>query len=152
MTGSKLPSGVVDTNLFVSGSILKRGNPFTVLEAWRQRQFLLVTSEELTAEIADVLNRPEIKQRYNLTDEEVTETLVLVQSIGLTTSPIRQLPVEVRDPKDRKVLAAALSADADYLVTGDDDLLALSGHPALGQLKIRTPRTFLDELRALTQP
>ena len=70
MTGSKLPSGVVDTSLFVSGLILKRGNPFAVLEAWRQRQFLLVTSEELTAEIADVLNRPEIKQRYRLTDND----------------------------------------------------------------------------------
>jgi predicted nucleic acid-binding protein len=37
----------VDTNVFISGSIIKRGNPYLVLEAWRNRLFLLVSSPAL---------------------------------------------------------------------------------------------------------
>ena len=58
------------------------------------------------------------------------------------------LPVQVRDPKDEHVLAAALSGKADYLVTGDEDLLHLDGDPKLGNLQIITAREFVNLLDA----
>jgi predicted nucleic acid-binding protein len=48
------------------------------------------------------------------------------------------------------VLACALGANVDYIVTGDEDLLVLDGHPALGSLRIVTPRAFLTILEQLT--
>ena len=55
-------------------------------------------------------------------------------------------PVSSRDPKDDPLLAVALSGHADYLITGDDDLLVLDGEPALGTLRIVTVRDFLQLL------
>ena len=63
-------------------------------------------------------------------------------------SPVCTLPVHVRDPKDAKILALALGGNADYLVTGDDDLLVLNGDPRLGKLQIVTVHTFLTVLQS----
>lgn len=59
------------------------------------------------------------------------------------------LPVSVRDPKDEHILAAALGGEADYLVTGDQDLLVLAGDPRLGSLQIVTVAAFMDILDAV---
>ena len=122
---------VVDTNLFVSGSILKRGNPYELLEAWRQQRFVLLISSALQTEIAKVLVRPEIKEKYHLTTGEVEDTLRLLQTDALRTTPAPTLPLSLRDPKDEKVLALAIGGKANYLVTGDGGLLAVKGSPEL---------------------
>ena len=62
--------------------------------------------------------------------------------------PRDALPIHCRDPKDDPVLACALGGHADYIVTGDADLLELAGHPDLGALRILTPRVFLTLLQA----
>ncbi|MCA1837701.1 MAG: putative toxin-antitoxin system toxin component, PIN family, partial [Actinobacteria bacterium] len=134
---------VVDTNLFVSGSILKRGNPYELLEAWRRKPFVLLISEVLQTEIAEVLIRAEIKEKYHLTDKEVEDTLQLLQTNPLLTLPAPTLPVALRDPKDQKVLALAIGGEADYLVTGDEDLLTVHGNPELSGLQIVRPTALL---------
>lgn len=58
--------------------------------------------------------------------------------------PIEAVPVTVRDTKDIHLRAAALGGNADYLITGDDDLLVLNGDPALGRLRIVTVRTYFN--------
>jgi predicted nucleic acid-binding protein len=63
---------------------------------------------------------------------------------GERVLPTETVPVAVRDVKDIHLLAAALGGDADYLVTGDDNLLVLNGDPALGWLRIVTVRTYFD--------
>ena len=138
---------VVDTNLFVSGLILKRGNPYELLEAWRHKAFVLLISDVLQTEIAEVLIRPEIKKKYHLTDQEVKDTLRLLQTDALLTSPAPTLPVALRDPKDEKVLALAIGGEADYLVTGDGDLLSVHGNPGLSGLQIVRPTAFLALLK-----
>ena len=147
MTKNRPIRVVVDTNLFVSGSILKRGNPFEVLEAWRQQRFVLLISSALQTEIAEVLIRPEIKEKYHLTDQEVEDTLRLLRTDALLTSPAPTLPVALRDPKDEKVLALAIGGKADYLVTGDEDLLSVQGNPDLRGLRIVRPTAFLALLK-----
>jgi putative PIN family toxin of toxin-antitoxin system len=147
MTKQKPIKVVVDTNLFVSGSILKRGNPYELLEAWRHKAFVLLMSDVLETEIAEVLVRPEIKEKYHLTDEEVADTLRLLKTDALLTSPAPTLPVVLRDPKDEKVLAVALGGQAEYLVTGDGDLLAVKDSPDLLGLQIVRPTAFLALLK-----
>ena len=102
---------------------------------------------DLLQEISDVLRRPRLSERYGLTPEEVATLLSLITRWALLVEPRSALPVAVRDPKDEIVLAVAL-AGAVYLVTGDDDLLALAGEAALGGLRIVTPRQFLQALGA----
>jgi uncharacterized protein len=144
MIGNTPLRAVVDTNVFLSGLIVERGNPFNVLEAWRAGRFVLVSSPELFQELERVLSRPEFARRLGA--ELIAGTIRLVGNRADAAETLGDLPVEVRDPKDEMVLAAALAAGADYIVTGDQDLLILEGDESLGHLRIVTPRVFLEEL------
>ena len=100
--------------------------------------------------LTDVFGRPRIVRRYGLTDEEV-RSLFRRLAAATRVRPSPTVPVALRDAKDEPILAAALGGDADYLVTGDEDLLVHRGDPRLGKLKIVTVAEFLailDELRA----
>jgi predicted nucleic acid-binding protein len=66
--------------------------------------------------------------------------------VGEAVVPAPTLPVAVRDPKDEPILAAALGGKADYLISGDDDVLVLSGDPGVQPLRIITPRASLGVL------
>lgn len=50
------------------------------------------------------------------------------------------------------VLACALGGDADFIVTGDQDLLVLDGHPDMQRPRIVTPRAFALLLRLIDEP
>ena len=60
-------------------------------------------------------------------------------------TPLDSLPLHSRDPKDDKLLAVALGGNADYLITGDQDLLVLNDNPGLENLRIITAAVFLQE-------
>lgn len=139
---------VVDTSIFVSGSITKVGIPHAVLLAWRAGGFTLLLSQPQRAEIDDVVHRPAIADKYGLTPGELADLLFILDATAIPVVPRRRLPLAVRDPKDEHLLAAALGGRADYLVTGDDDLLVLDGDARLGPLRIITPRAFLDLLQS----
>jgi uncharacterized protein len=134
---------VVDTNVFISGVIVKRGNPYALRLAWHDNAFVLVLSPFQRGEIEEVLNRPRIAQVYALTLEERTRLLHRLDSDGEFVEPLATIPVSLRDSKDVLILGTALAADADYLVTGDKDLHAVAGDPRLGDLKIVTVAEFM---------
>ena len=137
MSASNAPSVVVDTNVFVSGTINPHGRPRQVLRAWHEGRFKLVLSDRQHAELITVFGRPNIIRQFRITLVELTE---LIARIAATTPivPSSNIPVSLRDPKDEHILAAALGGKADYLVTGDDDLLVHRGDPRLGALQIVT--------------
>jgi putative PIN family toxin of toxin-antitoxin system len=137
---------VVDTNLFVSASILHRGAPHDLLAAWERNGFALLISREQRAEVGNTLVRPKFA-RYGGSSTQVRSLLNRIAKQAVIASPVAELPLPVRDVKDEPILASALGGDADYLVTGDDDLLVLDGDPRLGKLRIVTVREFLDVLR-----
>jgi putative PIN family toxin of toxin-antitoxin system len=134
---------VVDTNLFVSASILRRGTPHDLLAAWELNRFTLLMSGDRRSEVGNTLVRP-MFARYGVSPELVRSLLNRIAKQAVVTSPVAELPLPVRDLKDGPILAAALGGDADDLVTGDDDLLVLDGDPRLGKLRIVTARAFLD--------
>lgn len=143
-TKPKPPSAVIDTNLFISGVIIKRGNPHELLVQWRRGAFTLLLSDAQQAEITEVVQRPEIADKYGVTQAEREALLRRIDRRAVKVTPRRRLPVAVRDIKDKPVLAAALGGQAEYLVTGDADLLILRDDPRLGRLKIVTVRELLD--------
>ena len=142
---SALVSAVVDTNLVVSG-VIRRGRPYRLLQALRERRFSLLLTQELYDEYNRVLVRPKLIEKYGLSTNEITDLLVLISTSARFVTPSSQLPLAVRDPEDDMVLAAALGGHADYLVTGDRDLLELRGRPELGALQIVTVAEFLEIL------
>lgn len=64
----------VDPNLFVSGTLFKRGNPHALLFAWRTGAFGLVIAERQRDELTNVFSQPGITTRYNLPAADLTES------------------------------------------------------------------------------
>lgn len=134
---------VVDTNVLISGTILSRGNPYEILEAWRRSQFILVLSPDIISEVESVLRRPKIFKKYSL-----TETLIvrLIDAFSVEARVIHPGPIDPLpdiEPADLKFLACADTGAADYFVTGDRDLQNLKTYKAA---RIVPPRVFLPLL------
>jgi putative PIN family toxin of toxin-antitoxin system len=135
------PRVVVDTNLFVNGTILKRGNPYKLLSAWRASAFVLLMSADKLHELMDVFGRPKIVDRSQLTTSELADRFERLAAVP-RAAPIETPSVTVRDPEDKHLLATALGADATHLVSGGDDLLVLRDDPRLGAPQIVTAVEF----------
>jgi putative PIN family toxin of toxin-antitoxin system len=145
MRNGVLSRVVVDTNLFISALISKRGAPYRLLLALRDGRFLLLLSDIQQRELTDVVSRPGLLPRYEVHQSEIDDLLAFIAANSVPVPDVRAdlLPVHVRDPKDEIILASALAGNADYLVTGDNDLLVLAGDPRLGGLRIVTASEFL---------
>lgn len=145
------PRTVVDTNVFVSGMLYSRGNPFALLTAWEHGDFRLIVSDQQVAELHHIFRRPSLVVHYGLADEAIR---VFFRRLNAAerVQPSAAVPIPVRDPKDVRILAAALGGNADYLVTGDKDLLVLRDDPRLGRLAIVTVAEFVRILDTITEP
>ena len=139
------PRVVLDTNLFVSAFISPTGTPTQLITLWEQHSISLLTSAELIAEVDHVLHRSSIQERYQLPEEGIERLLTRLHLTAEWVIPLTSLPLHSRDPKDDTLLAYALGGNADYLITGDQDLLVLDSNPALGKLRIITAAEFLQQ-------
>lgn len=83
---------------------------------------------------------------HGVPDSDVDAFMKLISRQATLVTPARRVPLNVRDPKDVQVLATAFGGGADYLVTGDNDLLSLAGDSRLGPLRIVTVVEFLRVL------
>lgn len=111
---------VIDTNIWISFLIGKRlSGLHRHIDSGRIK---IVACEAQLRELVDVLNRPRI--RKYIPAEQAEEFLDLFCEAALFVKP-EQGPSLCRDPKDDYLLYTALAAQADYLVSGDDDLLSL---------------------------
>lgn len=143
-----MTSAIVDTNLFVSAVISEIGAPRRLLNHFRLRRFTLILSSEQLADIMDVFNRPQLIARFKLPPEDILELTDLFKGTVARDVTFAASPIAVRDVKDEHLLSVAFGSRADYLVTGDNDLLSLRNDPRLGQLHIVTAAEFLDVLDA----
>jgi putative PIN family toxin of toxin-antitoxin system len=134
----------------ISGAISPHGIPNQILRALQRDDFTLVSAPDLIDEVIEVLGRRRFSERYRPDQAIVTAIITELQAAVVQPIPLDALPIHCRDPKDDPILACALGGNADNIVTGDEDLLVLDGHPALGSLRIVTPRAFLTILERLT--
>ena len=116
---------VIDVNLFVSAVISKKGNPAKLLQLWRGRAFLVVISEQMIEELERVLRYPRVRTKYNLKDEDIGLAVGVIKKFAIVLPDLIKLNVIKEDHDDNKVLACALAAQADYIVSGDNHLLDL---------------------------
>ncbi len=113
---------VLDTNLLVSYLLTNGETISRIIVHWEAGHFVSLQSPQMLAELVDVLNRPRLRQHLKanpqiLIDLIVTDAEFVKGELALSGA--------CRDPKDDKFIACAMEGSADYLVTGDKDLLDL---------------------------
>lgn len=133
---------VVDINVLVSAQIKPNSLIGSILKHLRAGNYTLLYYPRLLDEFQQVCFRPHLMQRYHLNENEIANTVHLMalrgQVITITTS------VNVcRDPDDNILLSLALDGHANYIVSGDKDLLVLD---PFQDIPILTPAGFLEML------
>lgn len=130
---------VVDTNIFISHLLFPNSLPGKAFRKALSTGVLLVSKETMN-ELTDVLGREKFDPY--LTFEEREEFL---RQLSLVVELVPQLfSLKVcRDPKDDKFLSLAISGHADFLLTGDNDLLVLN---PFKDVRILSCSTYLQEV------
>ena len=111
---------IVDTNLWISFLLSKDYGKLDKL--FNAENLILLFSRELLDEFVEVARRPKFKKYFSITDlnELLTEIHSRAEFIDVTS--VVNL---CRDEKDDFLLALAKDGKADFLITGDNDLLEL---------------------------
>ena len=115
---------VADTNIVVSG-LLWQGPSRRILERARAGEIELFTSSSLLAELQDVLSRRKFARRLELARVEPRRLLMGYAALARIVLPAEIPPTIADDPDDDEVLACAVAARAEIIVSGDSHLLAL---------------------------
>ena len=115
---------IADTNIVVSG-LLWTGGPRLLLDAARAGVIELVTSPVLLEELADVLQRPKFADRLRQAHVSAMEVAEGYAMLATVVEPEAIEPVIDADPDDDHVLACAMAAAAEMIVSGDAHLLSL---------------------------
>jgi putative PIN family toxin of toxin-antitoxin system len=125
------PRVVLDTNVLISG--LLGGTATEVIRRWRGGAFDLIVSEEIVSEYEQVLKRP----KFKLPEWVVQELLDYIRSEAQWVEPHSIIESVVRDPFDAKFLEAAIAGHADWIVSGDKDLLDLGQFETVAIVSLR---------------
>ena len=129
---------VLDSNVILSGLMSPKGTTGQIIQAWKDNQLTLLVCEAQLEEIKRVLAYPKIQKRLNWSAEKINlfVKLLAYRSEYIDISGVKAYVPQ--DEDDEMLLATLIAAKADYLVSGDSDLLALRESYA-----IITPAQFL---------
>ncbi|MHB1528943.1 MAG: putative toxin-antitoxin system toxin component, PIN family [Acidiferrobacteraceae bacterium] len=120
---------VLDTNVLLSGIAYPSSVAGEILAAWRYGSIEVLLSPYILDELRRVL--PRLVHRHGLTAGEMDDLIDVLTVDAEVIVPLLSVNPVLRDVDDQPVLGTLLSAlkasGADYLVTGDKDLLALAG-------------------------
>lgn len=131
---------IIDTNLLVSYLLTHRGPIQQILDVHLARQdFTLLICVALLEELERVLQYDKLRRFVN--DENRMRFIALIASLGELVDIPDDIPSILRDPKDDYLIACALAGNADFIVSGDKDLL-----DAKLSVKVLTALNFLEHL------
>ncbi len=131
---------VLDTNIFISAQITPKSNAGKILEEWELGNLEIVISLELLAEIKQAFAYPKVQKYITLTDQELEKYITRIE-LHSQLVDISETMVEVpTDKNDNHVLATLIASGADWLVSGDSDLLNLQK-----KYNIITPENFVNK-------
>jgi putative PIN family toxin of toxin-antitoxin system len=138
---------VIDTNVWVSAFLNRKGFPARIKDAWVKGEFEVVLSIPLLEEISEVLHRPRIRNKYALLEDEITQFIELLLRRAILVAIRGQLKV-CRDERDNMFLETAITGGARYLISRDDDLKGdsdLISHMSAHGVEVITVSHFLAE-------
>ncbi|CAI09528.1 putative toxin-antitoxin system toxin component, PIN family [Aromatoleum aromaticum] len=119
---------VLDTNVLLSGIAYPGSVPGKIMAAWRHGSVDVVLSSFILDELRRVL--PRLANRHGLSATEIDDLVDILSILAVVIDPLPAAEAELRDINDLPVLGTLLAArdneGADYLVTGDKDLLVLA--------------------------
>src|ERR1017187_7825429 len=126
---------VIDTNVVVSANLSDEGLPAAVLDLAANKTILMFVSPAILAEYGAVLRRPHL----SLSPAAVARSMAAIRNISRLVKPTRRLAAAA-DETDNRFLECAISAGADYIITGN----ARHFPERFESIRIVTPREFLD--------
>ena len=131
---------VLDTNNLISAIFFEKGNEARVLDEALAGRVRLLASLETLQEFQETLSRP----KFQLSPSEVLAIFQLIVSTCEIVLAPQMAKVKCRDPDDQKFLDCAVAGRADFLVTGDRDLLTMRH---VGRTKIVTAVELARKLK-----
>lgn len=126
---------ILDTNLWISFLIKKDFSKLDTLLF--SRQVILLFSKELLLEFISVIQRPRLKKYFSQSDIDAVFQIIKEYAEFIDVKTTAEL---CRDTKDNFLLSLAIDGRADYLITGDNDLLDLK---KAGNAQVITITDFL---------
>ena len=135
---------VLDTNVIISATLIRGGNEDQILRAWQRGDFDLVLSPPILEEIGRALFYEKLRKFRWMTEGQISDLLHALALGSVLVSGRAKIRAS-RDPDDDKFLAAAVEAEARFVVTGDRDLLDLQRHRGV---RIVRPGPFLRIVRS----
>jgi len=129
---------VLDANIFISAYIW-HGNPETILDRIVVGKDALFFTDKIIGELDEIIKRP----KFNRHKEQIDYIVGDIKKYGkkVAVSPKYRIKGVCRDPGDDKYIECALAAGADYIISGDRDLLDIKEY---GGVKIVNARDYLD--------
>lgn len=127
---------VLDTNTRIS-AIIFGGKPRELTDRTCPPEYLQVVSQPLLDELREILDR-----KFHWPEPAISKEMRNIATVSLFVEPDAIDPV-CRDPDDDRILECALAGHADFIITGDRDLLTLGSFQSI---QILTVRQFLDRI------
>ncbi|MDR2357451.1 MAG: putative toxin-antitoxin system toxin component, PIN family [Oscillospiraceae bacterium] len=130
---------VLDANIFIS-SFFWGGNPRKVLERVIAGIDVLFITKEILDEIYDVIRRP----KFHTNEDEINYFINSIDEIANKIAPKRRIKNGSRDKTDNKYIECGITANADYIISGDIHLLELKGYK---KIRIITAKNYLEIIK-----
>ena len=137
---------VLDTNVVVAG-LLWQGSPQRIVQQAMDGMLALVTSPALLAESEGILHRRKFAVQIAKQPLSIEALVLRYAELARIVHPVSIIPVILNDPDDDYVLACALAAQADLIVSGDTDLLTLQEYQGIRIVDAATAMALLEQLR-----
>lgn len=127
---------VLDSNIFISG-IIFGGNPRKIINLIFEGKLKLCISSEILVEIKEVLER----NKFGFSPDVTQHIIYEIESISEFITPKKKHSIIKRDPDDNIIIDCAIEAQAEYIITGDNDLLDLKEYK---NIKIINASEFIN--------
>ena len=130
---------VPDTNIRIS-SIFWSGKPYQIIRRGLEGEYQLIVSSQILDELINKL-----RNKFKFPEESIQEFVDILLVYCSVMDPITKLDL-VRDKSDNKIIECAYDSKADYIVTGDPDLLEIKEYAGI---KILNANNFLNIISKL---
>ena len=127
---------VLDANIFIS-SFFWGGNPRLVVERVIAGIDVLFITKEILDEIEDVIGRP----KFHAGKEEIRYFINSIEEIGNKITPNKRIKHGSRDESDNKYIECGITANVDFIISGDTHLLELKKY---GNIQIVSAKDYIE--------